>query len=94
MLSTTASSAIGQSWQDLSPRQRYDALQNYRSYERQPEDKRRRVDEDYQRWQQMPPQEQERVRRNFERYQQMPPNEQQRLERKYEKWKRKGDAER
>lgn len=81
-------------WQDMSPRQRYDAMRNYYDYNQQPQERREKLQHDYERWQQLPPQEQERVRRNFEKWQRMPPEEQQRLERKYETWKRREQAPR
>lgn len=81
-------------WQDMSPRQRYDALQNYYDYQSQPQERRDQVQRDYERWQQLPPQEQERLRRNFEKWQRMPPEEQQQLQRKYETWKRRDEAPR
>lgn len=83
--------AVAQSWQEMSPRQRYDAMQNYWDYERQPEANRRRLDQQYERWQQLSPEEQERVRRNYDKWQQLPPGEQQRFEEKYEKWKRQAE---
>lgn len=80
-----------QSWKDMSPRQRYDAMQNYRRFEQQPTNQQHKLQENYQRWQGLSPQEQERLRHNYERWQQMPPAEQRRLEEKYERWKKEGE---
>lgn len=76
-----------QNWRDLGPKERYDALQNYRRYEQLPEERQQDVEKRYERWRNMPPDEQERVRQNYERLQKMPPRDRERIERKYEKWK-------
>ncbi len=78
---------MAQAWQDLSPRQRYDAMRNYRQYESAPAEKQQAIDEGFERWRNLPPQEQEKVRRNYERFQQLTPAQRAQLERKYEKWK-------
>jgi hypothetical protein len=78
---------LAQNWRDLSPAERYDALQNYRQHQRLPEDSQRDIEKRYQRWQQMSPDERERIRQNYERMQQLPPQERERLQRKYEKWR-------
>src|SRR5207249_1743653 len=48
------SGALAQNWQELSPRQKYDALRNYRQYEQLPEGHQRDIEQRYQRWQAMP----------------------------------------
>ena len=78
-----------QNWRDLSPAERYEALQNYHRHERLSEDRQRDVERRYERWRNMPDDERERVRQNFERFRQLPPQERERFERKYEKWKRR-----
>ena len=90
----TASPRAGgaQEWRDMNPKQRYDALQNYWQYEREPEDRRHAVEERYERWRNLPPAEQDRVRQNYERWRRLPPGEKERIERKYEKWKRQSPA--
>lgn len=81
---------LAQNWRELSPGERYDALQNYRQHERLPEDSRRDIEKRYERWQQMSPDERERVRQNYDRLQRMPPQERARMQRKYEKWRQQG----
>ena len=73
-----------QRWQDYSPRQRYDALQNYKRHEHLPEKRREDIERNYQRWRSLPEQERNRIRRNYHRFQEMPPAERQRLERRHQ----------
>jgi len=81
---------LAQNWQDYSPRERYEALRNYRRHEQLPEDRQREVEKQYERWQGMPEQERAKIRENYERYQNLSPREQERLERRYRDMK-KGD---
>jgi hypothetical protein len=83
-----------QGWRDLSPKERYDALQNYWRHERLPEDRRRDVEKRYERWQGMSPDERARIRQNYDRLRQLPPGERERFQRKYEKWKQEGQPPR
>ena len=83
---------LAQNWRELSPGERYDALQNYRQHERLPEDTRRAIEKRYERWQQMSPEERERIRQNYQRLQQLPPQERERIQRKYEKWRQQGQS--
>ena len=90
--SLTAGAASGfpllaQNWRDLSPKERYDALQNYRHHEQLPADRQRDIEKRYEQWRNMPPDERNRVRQNYERFKQMPPQERERFERKYQKWR-------
>ena len=84
-----AQPARDRGWKELGPRERYDALQNYRRYERLPEERQRSLDQGYERWRTLPPGERDRVRQNYERLQKLPPPQRQQFERKYEKWKRR-----
>jgi hypothetical protein len=77
-----------QSWHDLSPTERYDAMQNYQRHEQLPQDRKQEIEERYQRWRSMPPDERDRIRQNYQRLQQLPPQQRDQFERKYEKWKR------
>lgn len=83
-----------QEWHELSPKERYDALQNYWRYQRLPEDRQRDVDKGYERWRNMPPNERQRVRQNYERLRQLRPQERERFERKYQKWRQQGGTQR
>ena len=91
---TSAPPLLAQNWRDLSPKERYDALQNFRRYEQLPADRQRDMDQRYERWRQLPPEERARLRRNYERYRQMPPQEREQFDRKYEKWKRQREPRR
>jgi hypothetical protein len=79
---------LAQNWRDLSPRERYDAMQNYRQHEQLPPDRQQDMERRYEQWRNLPPDERARVRQNYERFRQMPPQERERFERKYEKWRR------
>jgi predicted Fe-S protein YdhL (DUF1289 family) len=70
----SASAARAEQWQDYSPRERYEALQNYRRHRELPKKKQREIERQYQRWQEMSDDERQRIRKNYERYQRMPPN--------------------
>jgi len=82
---------FAQNWRDLSPRERYDALQNYWRHQQLPDDRKRDMENRYERWQKMPPDERARIRQNFERFRQLPPQERERFQRKYDKWKRESE---
>jgi len=79
---------LAQNWRDLSPRERYDAMQNYRRHEQLPAERQHDIENRYQQWRNMSPGERDRVRQNYERFKQMPPQERERFERKYQKWRR------
>ncbi len=90
-LTATAASGfplLAQNWRDLSPKERYDALQNYRRHEQLPAERQRDIERRYEQWRNMPPDERDRVRQNYERFKQMPPQDRERFERKYQKWRR------
>jgi|SRR5579862_401728 len=79
---------LAQNWRDLGPKERYDAMQNYRRHEQLPADRQRDIENRYQQWRNMSPDERNRVRQNYERFKQLPPQERERFERKYQKWRR------
>ena len=81
---------FAQNWRDFSPRERYDALQNYWRHQQLPDDRKRDMENRYERWQKMPPDERARIRQNFERFRQLPPQERERFQRKYQKWRQQG----
>lgn len=80
---------FAQNWQDLGPRERFDAMRNYEQHRRLPEERQRAVEDRYERWRQMPPDEQSRIRQNYDRLQRKDPQERDRFEKRYEKWKRR-----
>ncbi len=79
----------GQDWQDLSPRERYDAMRNYKQHRQLPEERQRDVEERYERFRQLPQEEQARIRQNYDRFKQLRPQERERFEKRYERWKRR-----
>src|SRR5262245_32819629 len=50
-----------QTWKELSPKERYDALQNYQQHQQLPEDRQKDVERRYERWRNMPPDARDRV---------------------------------
>jgi hypothetical protein len=93
-LATTAAWAhplLAGGWRDLSPKERYDTMQNYWRHERLPQERQKDIEQQYERWRSMPPDERDRVRQNYERLRQLPPGERERFQRKYEKWKQQGE---
>lgn len=83
--------AAAADWDNLGPRDRYEAMRNYEQHRRLPKQERRDIERQYQRWQEMPQEDRRRVRRNYERLQQLSPDERRRFERKYEKWRDQRD---
>lgn len=82
---------LAQGWPDFSPRERYDAMQNYWQHERLPHERQQDIQKRYERWQGMSPEERDRIRQNYERFRQLPPGERERFQRKYEKWKQQSE---
>jgi len=80
-----------QNWKDFSPKERYDALQNYQRHQQLPEERQKDVEQGYERWRKMPPDERARVRKNYDRLQRLPPKEREQFDRKYEKWRQQHD---
>jgi hypothetical protein len=83
-----------QRWRDLSPKERYQSLQNYWHHQQLPQKRQREIEQRYQRWRSMSPDERARVRQNYERFKKLPPQERERFQRKYDKWRRRGEAPR
>jgi len=78
---------LAQNWRDLTPKERSDAMQNYKQHQQLPQERKRDIEQQYERWRNMPPDQRDRVRQNYQRLQQLPPQERSRFEQKYEKWK-------
>ncbi len=84
-----AQSRLAQNWQDLSPRERFDAMRNYRQHRQLPEERQQDMEQRYERWRQMSPDEQLRIRRNYDRLRQLGPQERDQFERRYQRWKQR-----
>ena len=78
---------IDQSWYELSPREKSQALKNYKRFQKLPPQKKRELEERYNRWQRLPSEEQERLRRNYRRYRGMDSDEKEDFSRKYKRWR-------
>src|SRR5437867_12542687 len=59
---------LAQSWRELNPKQRYDALQNYKRHQQLPEEQQRDVEKRYERWQGLSPEERARIRENYDHF--------------------------
>jgi len=84
--------ALAERWHDLSPKQRYESLQNYWRHEQLPREHQREIEQRYERWRSMSPDERARIRQNYERFKQLPPQERERFQRRYDKWRQQGEA--
>jgi len=76
-------------WQDLSPRQRERAIENYQHYRELPKNQRQQLDERSRRFEQLPSQERQRLRQSYEQYQRLGPGQRQQLEQRYQQWQKK-----
>jgi hypothetical protein len=88
----SAQTRLAESWRDLSPKERYQSLQNYWQHEQLPQERQREIEQRYQRWRSMSPDERARVRQNYERFKKLPPQERERFQRKYDKWRRQSET--
>jgi hypothetical protein len=88
LFATTAVAAphvrVAGNWREYSPRERFQALQNYRRHEGLPAERQQDIERNYQRWQEMPEQERGRIRQNYERFRQLPPEQRERLKQRYQ----------
>jgi len=75
-------------WQDLSPRQRERALENYQHYRELPRDQRRQLDERSRQFESLPSGERQRLRQSYEQYQRLGPGQRQQLEQRYRQWQK------
>jgi hypothetical protein len=78
---------VAQRWDEMSPRERGEAMRNYERYRRLPPERQRAVEENYERWQRLPPPEKDRIRGNYRRYRELSPEERRDFDRRYERWK-------
>lgn len=85
---------LAQNWDDLSPRERREALRNYRQHDSLPPQRKNDMEDRYERWRRLPPEEQSRIRRNYDRMQQLDPAERERLQKRYDHWKKRTRPER
>jgi hypothetical protein len=88
----SAQTPPAEGWHDLSPKERYQSLQNYWHHEQLPQERQREIEQRYERWRSMSPDERARIRQNYERFKKLPPQERERFQRKYDKWRRQGEA--
>jgi hypothetical protein len=90
-LALSGSLAWGQpgprSWDELTPRERERAIQNYQEYQRLPRERQQFIDRRYQRYREMPPQARRRLQENYQEYERLPPGERKQFNRKYRRWK-------
>jgi hypothetical protein len=75
-----------QNWDELSPRERNRALENYKRYKKLRPERRQNLEEQYNRWQELPNEEKDRIQRNYDRYRKMDSDQKEELQRKYKTW--------
>jgi hypothetical protein len=78
---------LAQGWGELSPREREDAVRNYRRFQQLSPDQRRDAERNYERWRALPPGEKDRIRGNYRRYREMSPEQRREFQRNYERWR-------
>ena len=74
-------------WDELSPKERSRALENYQRFQKLPPDKKRLLEERYDRWQRLPAEERDRIKKNYRRYRSMDSDEKEDFLRKYRNWR-------
>lgn len=84
--STTVPQKIAQSWDELSPRERARALENYKRFKKLPPERRQNLEEKYNQWMQLPDEEKNRIQKNYNRYRKMDSDQKEEFERKYKTW--------
>ena len=84
---TLAGAVLSQRWEDLSPRERKQALRNFQRFQQLSPEQQKTLEQQYHHWRSLPPEEQQRIRRNYEHYQQLDPYEKEEFEELYRKWK-------
>jgi len=78
---------IGRDWDDIPPRERSRALENYRRFQKLPPERQRDIEERYHRWRELPSEEQDRIRENYRRYRGMNSDEKEEFLNKYRRWR-------
>ena len=80
---------IAQSWDELSPKERSRALENYKRFKKLPPDRRQNLEERYHRWMELPNEEKDRIQRNYQRYRKMDSDQKEEFQKKYKTWQSK-----
>ena len=78
---------VKRDWDDIPPRERSRALENYRRFQKLPPERQRDIQERYHRWQELPSEEQDRIRENYRRYRGMNSDEKEEFLQKYRRWR-------
>jgi DNA replication protein DnaC len=86
IVSTAEPQRIAQSWDELSPRERARALENYKRFKKLPPERRQNMEEKYNRWMQLPEEEKNRIQKNYNRYRKMDSDQKEEFQRKYKTW--------
>lgn len=77
---------IAQSWDELSPRERARALENYKRFKKLPPERRQDLEKKYNQWMQLPEEEKSRIQKNYNRYRKMDSDQKEEFQRKYKTW--------
>lgn len=78
---------VRRDWDDIPPRERSRALENYRRFQKLPPERQQDIQERYHRWQELPSEEQDRIRENYRRYRGMNSDEKEEFLHKYRRWR-------
>lgn len=74
--------ATGQSWDDLSPRERYDAFRHYEQYRRESKQRQEELEKRYRRWRELPPETRRHLRERYQQFEGLPAQKRRELEQK------------
>jgi hypothetical protein len=77
---------LAQNWDELSPRERARALENYKRFQKLPPERRQNLEEKYNQWMQLPNEEKSRIQKNYDRYRKMDSDQKEEFQRKYKTW--------
>lgn len=86
IFSSAAPRQVAQSWDDLSPRERARALENYKRFKKLPPERRQDLEKKYNQWMQLPEEEKNRIQKNYNRYRKMDSDQKEEFQRKYKTW--------
>ncbi|MSQ47037.1 MAG: DUF3106 domain-containing protein [Deltaproteobacteria bacterium] len=78
---------VRRNWEDIPPRERSRALENYRRFQKLAPERQRDIEERYHRWRELPSEEQDRIRENYRRYRGMNSDEKEEFHHKYRRWR-------
>jgi hypothetical protein len=85
-VSAAAPRRVAQSWDELSPRERARALENYKRFKKLPPERRQNLEDKYNQWMQLSDEEKNRIQENYNRYRKMDSDQKEEFQQKYKTW--------